>query len=277
MAAATKGIFPLWWRQHFLTCGFVDFPSALQMFLKEACRVNTADWKMRAARCQWLALTSWAQLNPSVNSVFSEGSETSLVKPHCKREHNFKCCFWQGVTFNLAESYRWPTSLPAPRPAEKRSGAKGWWEVVPCGKAAGLCWEPEPLQHGVSSGEHFGGTGDPGRGFHFVLKVFGFNASYRPVKGRQTSFPSCSLMRPSPWLLPFSNVLVHSVYTFFSCLVFSLELRKDSRVNQGVMRLGSEGPQNLESHPWLFFRQKSKYLWNICWMLNRCIDTCLYS
>ena len=43
--------------------------------------------------------------------------------------------FLTGVAFNLAESYLWPTSRPAPRPADRGSRAKGQWEVVPCRKA----------------------------------------------------------------------------------------------------------------------------------------------
>lgn len=163
--------------------------------------------------------------------------ETSTVKLHCKREHNFKFCFWQRATFNLSESYFWPTSLPALDPAKKRSGTKGWWEIVSCGKAASLRWKPEPFQHGVSSGELFGDAGDSGRVLHSVLKLVGINISYRPVRVKQTTFPSCSLMRPSLWLLPFPNLLMHSACVFYSCLgffFFPLELRKDSRPNQGL-------------------------------------------
>lgn len=148
MVAETKSSFLLTWNQHFLTFSLVDFS---KHFWKRPSGRTLQTGKQSWPFCQRLAIAPPAPVKQCKR--FSESSETGTLKLCCKGKQNFKCYFWQRVTFNLAESYIWPTSLPAPR---LRSEDKGQWEVVPCGNASTLHWEPEPSQHAAGSGEHLG-------------------------------------------------------------------------------------------------------------------------
>lgn len=165
------------------------------------------------------------------------------------------------MAFNLAESYIWPTSLPAVLLA-KWSGDKGQWEVVSCGNATTLHWEPKTFRHGAHSGEHLEGSGDPGGVLHFVLKLFGISTSCRACEGATDKLPL---------LLTHKTITVTSVVPDLSCtlrihifscshIFFKKELQGESR-GCGVRKWRVQEP-GVTSMTFFLFWQKRKYLSN---------------